>query len=216
MLAQIELKYQLMSKKIFLIILFFICEISISQETKHPISLGFNYGFGGAFENKDYSFSNRFFKLQCNYTVSKTKKMEYQIVLQPEINFATHQLKNFYFIKPEEPDFLTKRNEYTKLKDIHEYVFGVGFLARKWISKSCSLYVLASVGPMITNTDTERLTKGFAFSDVISIGFSFKINKTTIDIRPSLRHNSNAGLQRSNAGLNTRNIEFGLSIPLKN
>lgn len=198
------------------LILFFICKIGTAQDSKHPISLGFCYGFGGSFENKDYSYTNRFFKLQGYYTINRTNKMEYQVVIQPEINFATHQLKNFYFIKPDEPDFLTKREEFTKLKDIHEYIFGIGFLARRWISNSCSIYVLGSVGPMITNTDTERLTKGFAFSDVISFGISLKIKKITFDIRPSLRHNSNAGLQRSNAGLNTRNLEFGLAIPLDN
>lgn len=190
-------------------------KIAISQESKHPISLGFNIGYGGEFKNKDYAYSNQFYKLQFYYTLNKTKNFEFQMVLQPEINFATHLLKNFYFVKPDDPDYLTKRDEFTKSKDIHEYVLGVGFLVRKWVSKSCSIYVLGSVGPMITNTETERLSKGFAFSDVISIGISFKTQNIIFDIRPSLRHNSNAGLQSSNAGLNTKNIEFGISIPFK-
>ena len=157
-----------------------------------------------------------YYKLQFNYTLSKTKNFEYQILLQPEINFATHQLKNLYFVKPEEPNYLEKREQYTKLKDINEYVFGVGFLIRKPISKSLSFYILGSIGPMITDTETERLTKGFAFSDVLSFGISFKTQKLIFDIRPSLRHNSNAGLQNSNAGFNTKNIEFGIAFPLKN
>ena len=67
---------------------------------------------------------------------------------------------------------------------------------------------------MITDTETERLSKGFAFSDVIALGFSLKVDKVIFDIRPSLRHVSNAGLQSSNAGFNTKNIEFGLSLIL--
>jgi hypothetical protein len=73
---------------------------------------------------------------------------------------------------------------------------------------------LGSVGPLITDTETERLSKGFAFSDVLAVGLSTKIGTVTFDIRPSLRHVSNAGLNESNAGYNTKNIEFGVSFPL--
>ena len=188
----------------------------IAQQNKHPISIGFNYGFGNEIKNTNYTYTNNYYKLQFNYTFSKTKNFVYQILIQPEVNFATHQLKNLYFIKPSEPDYLAKRDEFTKLKNINEYILGVGFLMRKPISKLFSIYVLASVGPMITDTETERLTKGFAFSDVLSLGISFKTKKLIFDIRPSLRHNSNAGLQSSNAGFNTKNIEFGITVPINN
>jgi hypothetical protein len=67
---------------------------------------------------------------------------------------------------------------------------------------------------MFIDTETERLSKGFAFSDVLALGVTFKIDKIVLDIRPSLRHISNAGLQGSNAGFNTSNVEFGVSFPL--
>ena len=67
---------------------------------------------------------------------------------------------------------------------------------------------------MITDTETERLSKGFAFSDVLALGFSLKVDKVIFDVRPSLRHVSNAQLQSSNAGFNTSNIEFGISFSL--
>lgn len=205
-----------MLKKILLVLIIIFSINAFSQQSKHPIAVGFNYGFGSEIKNKDYTYTNHYYKLQCYYTLRKTKNFEYQILLQPEVNFATHQLKNLYFVKPDDPDYLAKRERYTKLKDINEYVLGVGFLIRKPISKSLSFYVLGSVGPMITDTETERLTKGFAFSDVLSLGISFKTQKLIFDIRPSLRHNSNAGLQSSNAGFNTKNIEFGITFPLKN
>ena len=205
----------MLKKKLLVFVIIFSIN-AFSQQSKHPIDVGFNYGFGSEIKNKDYTYTNHYYKLQFNYTLSKTRNFEYQILLQPEVNFATHQLKNLYFVTPDEPDYLAKREKYTKLKDINEYVLGVGFLIRKPISKSLSFYVLGSVGPMITDTETERLTKGFAFSDVLSFGISFKTQKLIFDIRPSLRHNSNAGLQSSNAGFNTKNIEFGVSFPLKN
>lgn len=205
----------MLKKKLLVLIIIFSIN-AFSQQSKHPISVGFNYGFGSEIKNKDYTYTNHYYKLQCYYTLNKTRNFEYQILLQPEVNFATHQLKNLYFVTPDEPDYLAKREKYTKLKDINGYVLGVGFLIRKPISKSLSFYVLGSVGPMITDTETERLTKGFAFSDVLSFGISFKTQKLIFDIRPSLRHNSNAGLQSSNAGFNTKNIEFGVSFPLKN
>jgi hypothetical protein len=205
----------MLKKKLLVLIIIFSIN-TFAQHSKHPVAVGLNYGFGSEIKNSDYTYTNHYYKLQFNYTLSKTKNFEYQILLQPEINFATHQLKNLYFVKPDELDYLVKREQYTKLKDIKEYVLGVGFLIRKPISKSLSFYVLGSVGPMITDTQTERLTKGFAFSDVLSLGISIKTQKLIFDIRPSLRHNSNAGLQSSNAGFNTKNIEFGIAFPLKN
>jgi hypothetical protein len=121
-------------------------------------------------------------------------------LIQPEINFATHQLLNLYFVQPKDPNYLEKRAQYTALKDVKEYVLNIGFIARKPISKNTSIYVLGSIGPLITDTETERLSKGFAFSDVLAFGFSLKINKLTFDIRPNIRHVSNAGFQKSNAG----------------
>jgi len=120
-------------------------------------------------------------------------------------------LLNFYFVKPEEPDYLEKRERYVQLKDVHEYVLNIGFLFRKSIGKRCSLYILGSIGPMITDTETERMSNGFAFADVVAVGFSIKIKSLQFDLRTSVRHVSNAGLGSENAGYNTKNIELGIS-----
>jgi hypothetical protein len=93
-------------------------------------------------------------------------------------------------------------------------VLNIGFLIRKTVGKTVSIYVQGSVGPMISDTETERLSKGFAFSDVFALGMSFNYKEIRLDVVPSLRHVSNAGTQRSNAGFNTKNIELGLSYRL--
>jgi len=198
----------------FIIALLLISNLMLSQEKKHPMAIGLHYGFGDEIKNSDYTYTNQYLKGQFYYTLKTTKSFQFEILLQPEMNFATHQLLNLYFVTPDEPDFEEKRALYTKHKDIREYVLNVGFIVRKPISKTFSIYALGSVGPMFTDTETERLSRGFAFSDVLALGFSLKTGKAILDFRPNVRHTSNAGLQNSNAGFNTMNIEFGVSFPL--
>jgi hypothetical protein len=203
-----------MNKKLLPVLVFFFIIKMSAQDVKSKFAIGFNYGFGSEFNNKDYTFTNHFYKLQLYYKFKETKHFQYEILIQPEVNFGKHQLLNFYFVKPEESDYVEKRERYTQLKDIHEYVLNVGFLVRKPIGKRCSFYVLGSIGPMVTDTETERMSDGFAFADVLAIGFSLNINKFQFDLRPSVRHVSNAGLSSANAGYNTKNIEVGISYSL--
>ncbi|OIV41328.1 hypothetical protein BKM63_12330 [Flavobacterium johnsoniae] len=203
-----------MGRRLLLGMLFLLSVKIMAQEKDSRLCLGLNYGFGSEFNNTDYTFINHFYKLQLYYKLSETKHFQYEILIQPEINFAKHQLLNFYFVKPETPDYQQKREDYTQLKEVREYVLNLGFLVRKPIGKSCSVYVLGSIGPMINDTETERMSKGFAFADVLALGFSFKMKKIHFDIRPEIRHVSNAGLSGKNGGYNTRNIEFGVSYSL--
>ncbi|WP_166919362.1 acyloxyacyl hydrolase [Flavobacterium poyangense] len=204
-----------MSRTLLVGLLFFLGVFQMNaQEREGNWRVGFNYGFGNEFKNRNYTFTNHFYKAQVYYRLKETKNFQYEVLVQPEVNFGTHQLLNFYFVKPEEPDYLQKRATYTQLKNIHEYVLNVGFLIRKPINKSLSVYVLGSIGPMITDTETERMSDGFAFADVLALGFSVKAQRFYFDVRPSVRHVSNAGLGSSNAGYNTKNIEFGVSYSL--
>jgi len=203
-----------MLRKILLLFFTIHSNLIFSQEKQQNLALGFSYGIGSEINNTDYTYTNRYFKGQLYYTFKTTKYFQFELLVQPEINFASHQLLNLYFVTPDEPNFEAKREAYTKLKDIREYVLNVGLLIRKPITDNFSVYALLSVGPMLTDTETERLSKGFAFSDVFGIGFSIKTKKITFDLRPNVRHTSNAGLQNSNAGFNTCNIEAGIVFPL--
>ena len=203
-----------MQKSILLFIFFIGISVVFGQEKASKFSVGASYGFGNELKNTDYTYTNRYVKGQVYYSLKKTKNFEFQVLLEPEINFATHQLLNFYFVTPDEPNFEERRARFTKLKDIREYVLHVGFLVRKPLTERFSIYALLSVGPMFTDTETERLSKGFAFSDVLGLGISYKTKHATFDFRPNLRHNSNAGLQNSNAGFNTLNYDFGVVFPL--
>lgn len=199
---------------IFVFLLLMSSNVFFGQDTISKYTIGFHHGFGSEFKNRDYSFTNNYYKIAINYKLKETKNFKYEVVLQPEINFATHQLLNFYFITPDDPNYIEKREKFTKLKEINQYVLNVGFAIRKPITSTFSVAVLASVGPMISNKETERLSNGFAFSDVLTLELSYKINNFILDVRPNVRHVSNAGLKNSNSGFNTKNIEFGLSYNL--
>jgi len=201
-------------KRIFTVVLLFAVLNINAQQKSSDFRIGMSYGFGSEFNNTDYTFTNHFYKAQLYYRLKKTRNFEYDILVQPEINFGKHQLLNLYFVKPETPNFEEKRVEYMQLKNVHEYVLNLGFMVRKPIGKIFSCYVLGSIGPMITDTETERMSKGFAFADVLAVGFTAAYDQFQLDIRPSLRHVSNAGLGSSNAGYNTKNVEFGISYQL--
>lgn len=201
-------------KSLVSLFFFVVTSLSFGQEKPTKFAIGASYGIGNELSNDDYSYTNRYVKGQFYYLLKKTTHFEFQVLVEPEINFATHQLLNFYFVTPDEPNFQERRDRFTKLKDLREYVLHLGFLVRKPLSKQWSIYALGSVGPMITDTETERLSKGFAFSDVFGLGVTFKSKHIIFDFRPNLRHNSNAGLQNSNAGFNTLNFDFGVVFPL--
>lgn len=200
-----------MKKSLLIILFLFVPFFASAQEIKsqkHEKSIGFNYGVGSEFENPNYTYTNSFYKLQLYYqlTTSSERKMKYGILIQPEINFATHQLVNEYFVKDSDPDYVQKRAEYTQMKDMHEYVLGIGLTGRRALSEHFHIYFLGSVGPLIIDTETERLAKGFAFEDVAAIGFLYKTPKVIFDLRPSLRHVSNAGTQYPNSGYTCKTI----------
>lgn len=199
---------------LWFLVLVFSAPSAHCQLKKDRFFFGVAYGTGSELTRKDYTFSNSFYKVQIGYLVKEGRNFGYDLVVQPEVNFAQHQLLNKYFVQPDEPDFEHLREEYTKRKKIREYVLNVGCRVRKTLCRNTSVYLLGSIGPMVTDTETERLSKGFAFSDVIAIGFSVKADTVNFDVRPGLRHVSNGGLQSSNAGFNTKNIEFSVTFTL--
>lgn len=203
-----------MIKKRFFLFSFLLFVSVLSAQEDKKFHLGFAFGYGTQLRDNDFTYTNRFYKIQLHYVVKKAKHFTYEVVLQPEVNFGEHQLLNMYFVQPDEPDYQERRDRFTTLKDVRDYILNVGVVVRKPITNRFSVYVLGSVGPMITDTETERLSKGFAFSDVIALGVSYKMKKYSFDLRPSLRHVSNGGSQKSNAGVNTKNIELAFSFPL--
>ncbi len=208
-------------KKAILSILFILLSITINAQDSAKTSLfsklsfGVNIGWGHEdnflFNDPDYSYDVTFHKLQIYYPLKSKGNHSYELLFQPEINTAKHQLHNYFFVTPDEPDYLEKRALFTQRRTFTEYVFNIGFLVRKPIYHKLDSYLLLSIGPSIINKASERLAKGFAFSDNLALGLNYDIQQhITLDLRGVLRHVSNADLQLPNGGYNTLNFEIGL------
>ena len=77
-----------------------------------------------------------------------------------------------------------------------------------------STYAIGGTGPMHSDKATERLAKGFAFSDIFGLGLSYELKKLLFDFRYSVRHTSNLELKQPNGGHNTTNTEFSVLFKL--
>jgi hypothetical protein len=191
----------------------------LAQEESRPLRIGINYGIGKQpffpFSSLDYTYKVNGYKILINYPLKKTRLFSYELQIEPGIYTAKHQLLNEYFIQPKDgADYLEQREIFKKEKTITEYALNVGILVRYNLKEKFSFFVLGSIGPMISDTETERLAKGFAFSDIIALGAGYKVGKILFEIRPGLRHVSNANLKKPNSGHNSSNIDFGISVSL--
>ncbi|MDO7171202.1 acyloxyacyl hydrolase [Mariniflexile sp. AS56] len=189
--------------------------IGYSQTETDRFKVGFSYGNGSQskfpFNLKDYTHTVTFYKAQLNYLIGNKKQWAYEINIEPSYNIAEHQLLNEYFIKPEDgDDYQEKRNLYTQKRTINEYVLNLGFLVRYTVCTPVSIYAVGSVGPMISDKATERLAKGYAFSDIFGVGTSYAIGDVQLDFRYSLRHTSNLEFKTPNNGHNTTNMSFSV------
>ena len=187
---------------------------SFAQFKKENLKIGVSYGTGSQnkfpFNLASYSHTVTFYKGVVNYKLSEKGRWTFETNIEPSYNVAEHQLLNKYFIKPTDPDYQEKQDLFTQKRTIKEYVLNCGLIARYTIYKSVSAYVLGSVGPMISDKETERLAKGFAFSDIFGLGVSYGIDNIQLDARCSVRHTSNLEMKQPNNGHNTTNIEFSI------
>ncbi|WP_299672722.1 acyloxyacyl hydrolase [uncultured Tenacibaculum sp.] len=206
-----------MKKSIFLFFLFNLTIITLfSQERK--IYLGLNYGRATQnsfpLNDPDYDYDNQYLKVQINYPLTLKDNFNFELLIEPSVYFANHQLLNEQFVLPTTENYLELREKFTKRRAFEEYALNIGILVRYNVFSNFSSYLLGSVGPMISNEDTERLRRGFAFSDILGLGFSWKQKRILFDFRLTLRHNSNLNFASPNKGHNSFGIESGISFQL--
>ncbi|WP_406683999.1 acyloxyacyl hydrolase [Seonamhaeicola sp. MEBiC1930] len=189
-----------------------------AQLKKENFKLGIAYGQGSQskfpYFLKDHRHTVVFYKTIVNYRLKQKGRWAYEFQLEPSINIAKHQLLNESLISTEIKDYQKLRELHTTKRRITEYVLNCGILVRYRLYKNLSANVIGGVGPMISNKETERLAKGFAFSDVFGLGLSYSISRIVLDFRYSIRHTSNLDFKQPNRGHNTTNIEFGLLFRL--
>lgn len=214
-----------MRKKGCIILFFFVIFglSSFAQETRildKKFWLGINYGLASRnsfiYKSPDYLYRNRFLKVQANYLLFTKNRFGYELHIEPSIYFCEHQLLNESFIQPKAgEDYLEQRDKFTQRREFTEYAFNIGVIFRYIIYKDFSAYLLGSIGPMFSGDSTERLTKGLAFSDILGLGVSHTQKNIRLDLRTTLRHNSNANISKPNNGHDSIGLEMGVSFRLK-
>lgn len=202
--------------KIITTFLLLFCSTLFSQEnnsSKELLRIGLIYGFSSqdtyVKQDSDYSYESAIYKLSTHFNIYKTKKHSWEFLVEPSYYRSKHQLYNFWYISHTVANGDELREKYMRLKTINEYVMNLGLIYRYDLNPNLSLYALVNVGPMYIDTDTERLKKGFAFSDIFALGSNYKVNKVSFDVKCTIRHVSNANLQHPNFGLNSVGFEFG-------
>lgn len=198
-----------METRILTLIFLLISFSFYAQEEKRDLSVGVFYGFGSDINNEDYFYDSHYYKIQLSCVLKESKHFRYELFIQPQLNFVKHKLLNLNYVDEGQPDYIQKREEFGSLKSITDYVLNIGLIMRKTISKRYDVFILAGTGPMITDTETERLSKGFAFSSVLAVGISIKHSHFSFEFSPNYNHISNAGLQERNSGYSILNFEFG-------
>lgn len=202
---------------IFLLFSCFICFICFSQEhiiSKNWLRTGIIYGFSSQntyiSQDSDYTYENQIFKISNHFNLSKKENHSWEILVEPSYYRSKHESLNYwheFYTSNNNPDEF--RAKYMQLKTINEYVLNLGILYRYKLNSNLSVYAIGNVGPMYIDTDTERLKKGFAFSDIFGFGTNYNAGKLSFDVKAMIRHVSNANFQYPNFGYNAVGFEFG-------
>lgn len=180
---------------------------------------GFTFGYASQNtfikQENDYTFESKIVKFSNHFKLHRSNKNQFEILIEPSYYKSQHQMLNFWYISHTVENSDELRAKYMTLKSINEYVLNIGILYRRLLSSNSSVFALLNSGPMYIDTDTERLKKGFAFSDILAFGYNFRYKTISFDVKCMYRHVSNANLQKPNFGLNTVGIELGSFIELE-
>ena len=212
-----------MKLKFFILCLFLNIYLALCQDKKtpilKPIKIGvlFNYGTNEnfVFDDVDYTYSTNTYKFQAFYELRNWKNVDFELIVQPQIQFLKHQLLNKWYVTPDQENFEEKTTEFMKPKNMNLYGLEFGFASKLKLTNKLDLQGTISLGFSYIDTRTERLAKGFTFIENFSLGFSHQIfQKSFIYIGTNFGHVSNLNFQKPNDGYNILGLEVGYSYQL--
>lgn len=195
-----------------------------SQEKKQhnffrPYKLGVL--FNGAneknflFDDKDYFYTTETYKFQSFHQIGSLKKFDFELIIQPQIQFLEHQLLNLWFVQPNENNFEQKREEFLQFKTMNLYGVEFGISAKTKLLKKLFASATVGLGFMYIDTRTERLAKGFTFIENGSIGFTYTFyKKMALYLGGNIGHVSNFNFLSPNDGYNILGYEIGIQFNL--
>ena len=166
------------------------------------------------FNDRDYNYKTDVLKVQFFYVLNKGKKWDFNLILQPQVQVANHQLLNEQFITPDEVNFLAIRERLTQKRKISLVAFELGFQLRRKIFQKIYFETTLGLGAAYIDKGTERLAQGFTFIENLSIGLTHKWQKNEIYLGTNIGHVSNFNIQEPNSGYNILGFEIGYRIYL--
>ena len=189
------------------------------EPLRQPLSIGFSLGSGSQqafpFHSSHYHYEYDSYRILLNYRIVDSSFWKLEITVEPSLYKAQHQLLNEFYVQPKHgSNYVELRELLTMDKSINEYALDIGLLLRHQTFRNLSFFIQGSVGPMISNRYTERMAKGFAFSDIIGMGCSLKLGALQWFFRTGLRHVSNFNLKTPNAGYNAVIMELRATFNL--
>jgi len=200
-------------QQLWCFIMLLISGLCTSQTVENSIKLGAHVGFSQQdifpFNDADYTHTSRYIKLQVGKEVWEKELQSLEVLIEPSVYFVEHQLLNLFFITPSTPNFAEQRDRFTQKRSFEEYALNLGLVYGYELTDRFKAYGMISIGPMTSTADTERLKRGFSFSDILGMGMRYQIGRLSYDIRFTLRHVSNANLRLPNSGHNSAGIEIG-------
>tara|TARA_R110002072_G_scaffold291801_1_gene460096 strand:- start:832 stop:1467 length:636 start_codon:yes stop_codon:yes gene_type:complete len=167
------------------------------------------------FFDKDYNYKTDVLKFQFFYNLKDWEQWDFNLILQPQVQIANHQLLNEFFITPDEPDYLFLREKFTQKKTISIYAFELGFQLRRTLFKNISFEATLGLGAAYIDVETERLAQGFTFIENFSLGLVSSFDNAELYLGTNLGHVSNFNIQMPNSGYNLLGFEIGYRIYLK-
>lgn len=191
----------------------------IKKSKLKPVKIGFLYNYGTnenfVFDDSDYTYTTNTIKAQAFYNLGTWKKLNIELIVQPQIQFLNHQLLNKWFVTPDQDNVDEKIAEFTQPKKMNLYGVEFGFAAKKRITNKLDLQGGISLGFSYINTRTERLARGFTFIENFSLGLSYAIFKESfVYIGSNFGHVSNLNFQKPNDGYNILGLEIGYSFKI--
>lgn len=149
-----------------------------------------------------YYYKITFYQAQFYYAVLRQCTFGIDILVQPQYNTTTYK----------------KYRDADRTEHLNGYETGAnfGFLFRKnTANDKLSFYILISSGPHYLSDTPVRQSNGFVFSNNFCAGLNVKLYRSVyLDIRPGIRHVSNAGFKIPNAGINDITLTEGLMVGL--
>jgi hypothetical protein len=214
-----------MNAKLLLSLIFvFVVSLSFGQKSTKsfylPTNIGIQFIQGNEnsflFNDPDYFYLTNTLKLELYYPLTKWKKYDISLIIQPQTQLIKHQLYNEQFVRPDIKDYLEKRARFTKLKSISITAIEFTIDVKRQLLKHTAVFIQFGLGFAIVDTSTERLAKGFTFIENINTGLEFLINKKiSMRLFGGIGHVSNLNFQKPNAGYNLFNTGISIQYSLK-